>query len=309
MAAAARAPAAIVVADSMQVYRGLDVGTGKPSAADRTAVPHHLLDVCDPAESFSAFEFARQAHRAVEAIQGRGRIPILVGGTGLYLRAFLKGQLSGGAGDPVIRARLQEEAGRDGSDALHARLAAVDPTSAARILPGDLLRIVRALELWERTGMPASAIRPALWDAPRVVVSAFLVLTREREELNRLIDARAKRMWEGGLLREVRGLLDAGWSPDLRALQALGYRQAVAVVTGRMGEAEGLVEMQRVTRNYAKRQLTWFRREPAAEWIAVRGDDWVPPLAETILARLASARDGARVRTGDDCAATTGDRP
>ena len=309
MAVATRVPVEIIVADSMQVFRGLDVGTGKPSPAERMAVPHHLLDVCDPAHVFSAFEFVRRARSAVEEIHARGRLPVLVGGTGLYLRAFLKGQLSGGAGDPAIRARLRAEAGSEGSAALHARLRAVDPVSAARIRPGDLFRIVRALELWELTGEPPSAIRPALWDSPHVAVSAFLVLMREREELNRLIDARAKRMWEGGLLTEVRRLLDAGYPPDLRALQALGYRQAVAAITGKVREAEALADMQRATRNYAKRQVTWFRREPTAEWVTVRGDDWVAPLTATILGRLAEPNDARLRPIGDGHAVSTGNRP
>ncbi len=286
MAVAARAPGEIIVADSMQVYRGMDVGTGKPSVADRRAVPHHLLDICDPTQVFSAFEFARRTRDAVDQIRARRRVPVVVGGTGLYLRAFLKGQLSGGAGDPAVRARLRAEAAAQGTAALHARLRRVDPDSAAGIRPGDLFRIIRALELWELTGAPASALRPGLWDPPRVTVSAFVVLTRERPELFRLIDLRAQRMWEEGLVAEMRDLLDAGYAADLRPFQSLGYRQALAVIKGEVGEAEALAEMQRATRNYAKRQLTWFRREPAAEWITVRGADWVEPLATTLLARL-----------------------
>lgn len=292
MAVAARAPAEIIVADSMQVYRGMDVGTGKPSAADRCAVPHHLVDVCDPTQAFSAFDFARLAHAAVEAVRARGRLPILVGGTGLYLRAFLKGQLSGGTGEPAIRDRLRAEAEVRGSSALHDRLRAVDPRSADSIRSGDLFRIIRALELWESTGQPASTVRPGLWDAPRVAVSAFVVLTRERQELFRLIDLRAARMWEDGLVAEVRGLLAAGYAADVRPFQSLGYRQALALIRGEMGEAEALAEMQRSTRNYAKRQLTWFRREPAAEWLTVRGVDWVEPLASGLLSRLERSGSG-----------------
>jgi tRNA dimethylallyltransferase len=273
----------------MQIYRGLDVGTGKPSPEERRAVPHHLVDACDPTEPFSAFEFARRAGRLAAEIRARGRLPILVGGTGLYLRAFLKGQLAGAAGDPRIRARLRAEASRDGCASLHARLDRVDPDSARTIRANDLFRVVRALELWELTGQPPSAVRPALWDPPRVTVSAFVVLMREREELYRLIDARARRMWESGLVAEVRGLLAAGVPPGARPLQALGYRQALAVLAGRATEAEAVAEMQRATRNYAKRQLTWFRREPAAEWIRVRGEGWVEPLATEILARLGGA--------------------
>jgi tRNA dimethylallyltransferase len=309
MAVARRMPSEIIVADSMQVYRGLDVGTGKPSAADRRAVPHHLVDVCDPTETFSAFEFARCARGLVAEVHARGRLPILLGGTGLYLRAFLKGQLAGEAGDPAIRARLRAEAARQGAAALHARLRQTDPASAARIRSGDLFRVIRALELAELTGGAASTIRPGLWDPPHVAVAAFLVLMRDRGELYGLIDARAKRMWEEGLLAEVQGLLRLGYAPEVRPLQALGYRQAVAVLQGHLGEAEGLTEMQRATRNYAKRQVTWFRREPTAEWITVRGDHWVEPLAAAILERLtATGREEGRVRD-DRRPASTGEGP
>lgn len=278
------------MADSMQVHRGMDVGTGKPSAAERTAVPHHLLDVCDPGETFSASAFASRAQAVVEEIRRRGRLPILVGGTGLYLRAFLKGRLAGAGEDPAIRDRLRQEAAVGGARSLHERLRALDPPSAERIHAGDLLRIVRALELWEVTGRRPSELRPALWDPPRTTVSALVVLTREREELYRLIDARARRMWEAGLANEVRGLLATGYSPDLPTLKSLGYRQAVAYLQGRRGAAEALAEMQRVTRNYARRQLTWFRREPTAEWVTVRGWEWVEPLAEKLLQRLAQPK-------------------
>jgi tRNA dimethylallyltransferase len=297
----------IIVADSMQVYRGLDLGTGKPSPAERCAVPHHLLDVCDPTETFSAFEFARRARRLVAEIHARGRLPILVGGTGLYLRAFLKGQLAGEAGDPAIRARLRAEAAGASGGLLHDRLRQVDPASAAAIRPGDVFRLVRALELWELTGIRPSAMRPGLWDSPQVTVTAFLVLMRERQELYRAIDLRARRMWEDGLVAEVRGLVRAGYAPTLRPLQALGYRQAAAVVAGQSTEAEALAEMQRATRNYAKRQVTWFRREPTAEWVTVRGDDWVDPLAATIVARLAGAAAGPERSSDDGPAATARD--
>lgn len=286
LAVARRAPGEIIVADSMQVYRGMDAGTGKPSAPERAAIPHHLLDLCDPTQTFSASEFASQAQAVVPEIRGRGRLPILVGGTGLYLRAFLKGRLVGPEGNPAIRARLTQEAAVGGARSLHERLRALDPPSAERIHPGDLFRIVRALELLEITGRRPSELRPALWDPPRVTVSALVVLTREREELYRLIDERARRMWEAGLVSEVGSLLAAGCAPDLPALKSLGYRQAVAYLQGRRSAAEALAEMQRATRNYARRQLTWFRREPAALWVMVRGWEWVEPLAERLLARL-----------------------
>ena len=286
LAVARRAPGEIIVADSMQVYRGMDVGTGKPSAPERATIPHHLLDLCDPTQTFSASEFASRAQAVVPEIRGRGRLPILVGGTGLYLRAFLKGRLVGPEGNPAIRARLTQEAAVGGAGSLHERLRALDPPSAERIHPGDLFRIVRALELLEITGRRPSELRPALWDPPRVTVSALVVLTREREELYRLIDERARRMWEAGLVTEVGSLLAAGCAPDLPALKSLGYRQAVAYLQGRRNAAEALAEMQRATRTYARRQLTWFRREPTAEWVTVHGWEWVEPLAEKLLARL-----------------------
>jgi tRNA dimethylallyltransferase len=311
MAVALRTRGEIIVADSMQVYRRMDIGTGKPSLADRGAVPHHLVDLCDPREQFSAFEFARLARLRVTEARARGGVPILVGGTGLYLRAFLKGQLSGPSGDPTVRARLRAQAARSGSASLHARLRELDPTSADRIRPGDLFRIIRALELHELAGKPASAIRPGLWDLAEDAASAcfLLVLMRDRQELYRLIDARAERMWEAGLLEETRTLLDAGYAADLRPLQALGYRQAVAVLQGRMGEAEALAEMQRATRNYAKRQVTWFRREPAAEWVTVQGDAWVEPLAAAVLARLAHRGPAAGPLRDRDQSARASDRP
>ncbi len=287
MAVARAAPGEIVAADCMQVYRGLDIGTGKPSPHDRAAVPHHLVDVCDPTESFSAHEFARRAQGAVDAIASRGRLPVLVGGTGLYLRAFLKGSLAGRGAEPALRLRLMQEARERGADALFTRLRAVDPASAARIHPADLVRIVRALELAETTGRRPSEMRPALWDGPQRSNAVMVVLARERAELWALIDARCRRMWEGGLLDEVRALLARGLAAEARPLQAIGYRQAVAVLLGGLAEREGLAAMQRATRQYAKRQLTWYRREPAAEWVSVRGWDWVEPLARELVERMA----------------------
>ncbi|HTU01755.1 MAG TPA: tRNA (adenosine(37)-N6)-dimethylallyltransferase MiaA, partial [Candidatus Sulfotelmatobacter sp.] len=271
LALAQRAPGEIVVADSMQVYRGLDVGTGKPTAAERARVAHHLLDIREPYQDFSAAEFAEVARGVVSEIAGRQRLPILVGGTGLYLRAFLRGALAP-APDPAIRARLRAEATHHGAAALHARLAALDPPSANRIHPHDLVRILRALEIQAATGRPPSAVRPGLWSPPRIGVAGFLVLTRERGELGRLIDARCAAMWSGGLLDETRRLLSDPIGFTSRRLDALGYRQARGFLEGRLSAAEALAAMQAATRTYAKRQLTWFRREPAATWRTVAGD-------------------------------------
>jgi tRNA dimethylallyltransferase len=299
LAIARRARGEIIVSDSMQVYRGMDVGTGKPPAKERAAVPHHLLDICDPDETFSASEFATRAHVLVEEIRGRGRRPILVGGTGLYLRAFLKGRLAGAGGDPAIRGRLREEAAVAGPRALHERLRGLDPATAARVHPHDLFRIVRSLELAEVTGRRPSEIRPDLWEPPRVVVTSMLVLTRERLELDRLIDQRARGMWDGGLPDEVGRLLAGGYGPSLPAFRSLGYRQAVAHLAGRLTAAEALTAMQQATRRYARRQLAWFRREPAAQWLTVRGWDWVEPLAEQMVGRPLARGDLAEFARPD----------
>jgi tRNA dimethylallyltransferase len=299
MAVAREAPGEIVAADCMQVYRGLDIGTGKPSRQDRAGVPHHLVDICDPSERFSAHEFTQRAQQAVDAIAARGRLPILVGGTGLYLRAFLKGRLAGPGADPALRSRLMQEAREQGAGALFGRLRAADPASAARIHPADLVRIVRALEIAEITGRRPSEVRLALWDAPRRANTLMVVLSRQREELSALIDARCRRMWETGLLDEVRALLARGLGAEARPLQAIGYRQAVAVLLGRLAEGEGLAAMQRATRQYAKRQLTWYRREPAAEWVSVQGWAWIEPLARELVERLARMASPAAAPLGE----------
>lgn len=296
LAIARRAGGEIIVADSMQVYRGMDAGTGKPTRGEREAVPHHLLDICDPRDTFSASEFALRAHLLVKEIKRRERVPIIVGGTGLYLRAFLKGRLVGPGGDPAIRARLRQEGEALGPQTLHDRLARLDPVTAARIHPHDLFRVVRALELLESTGRRPSQTRPDLWEPPRVSLLSMVVLARERYELDQLIDERARGMWEGGLVEEVRRLLAEGYTFDLPAFKSLGYRQAVSYLQGRLTEREALLAMQQATRRYARRQLTWFRREPAAEWRMVRGWNWVERLAEELVVRLAQGERAAECR-------------
>jgi len=297
---ARRAGGEIIVADSMQVYRGMDAGTGKPTAGERGVVPHHLLDICDPRDTFSASEFAMRAHTLVKEIRRRGRVPIIVGGTGLYLRAFLKGRLVGPGGDPAIRTRLKREGEAWGPRTLHDRLARLDPTTAARIHPHDVFRVVRALELFESTGQRPSEVRRDLWEPPRVSVVSMVVLNRERSELDRLIDERARRMWEGGLVGEVRRLLAEGHTPDLPALKSLGYRQAVAFLQGCLTEGEAILAMQRATRRYARRQCIWFRREAAAEWRMVRGWDWVETLAEQLAAGLVEQQPATESRMSND---------
>jgi tRNA dimethylallyltransferase len=265
----------IVNADSVQVYRHLDVGTAKPTPAQRAAVPHHLIDVADPREQYSAGRFAEQAAKAAADIRGRGRVPFLVGGTGLYLRAFLEGLLGDAAGDAALRARLDEEhaaAVREGdAERLHRRLAALDPESAGRIHARDVRRTLRALELHALTGRRPSELRRAHGFAERRYDRLFLVVDPGRDELAARIDRRCEQMIEGGLLQEVRRLRELGYGPELPALQAIGYRHMQPVIEGAETLRNVLAQMQHDTRQFARRQRTWFRAVPDA--IRVHPDD------------------------------------
>ena len=257
----------IVSCDSQQVYRGLDLGTAKPSAAERAAVPHHLLDVADPRESYSAAEFARAARLALDDIRARGRLAIVAGGTGLYLRALLHGLFEGPSRDDALRARLERIASRRGDARLHRLLARVDPAAARRIAPRDRVRVVRALEVYFRTGRPISEEHRG-GGAPLAGFRPFLVgLAPDRARLRDAVAARTRRMLADGLVDEVRGLLAAGVPADARPLQAIGYRQAMAVVRGERTEAQAELEIVAATMRFAKRQMTWFRhQEPGLRW-------------------------------------------
>ena len=257
----------IVSCDSQQVYRGLDVGTAKPTAAERRAVPHHLLDVADPRGAFSAAAFARLARVVIADVRGRGRLPVVAGGTGLYLRALLHGLFSGPSRDDALRARLEALASRHGDGRLHRLLARVDPAAAARIGARDRVRVVRALEVYFRTGRPISDEQRAGAEPLRGFRVLVLGLDPGRQRLRGAVEARARRMLGEGLVAEVRGLLAAGVPADARALQSIGYRQALAIVRGEMSEAEAERAIVTATMRFAKRQKTWFRhQEPGIRW-------------------------------------------
>ncbi len=255
--------AEIVSADSRQVYRRLDAGTAKPSAEQRARVPHWLLDCADPSEHFDAARWSKEAVSAIANIQARGKIPLVCGGTGLYLRALLEGLSPLPPRDEVLRARLQAEAESHGRDALHARLAAADPEAAAGIPPANLQRVLRALEVLELTGKPISEH----WRAGRAGgLKATLVLRMDlTPELSReRIEARARIMWPG-LLAEVKALVPAEFTGMEPGFTSLGYREALACARGEMSRDEGLAKLLSLTLGYAKRQRTWFRNQLDAE--------------------------------------------
>lgn len=272
----------IVNADSMQVYRCLDIGTAKPSPADRARVRHHLIDVVAPDVQYNAGRYAADARAAVTKIHGRAGRVFLVGGTGLYIRALLEGLDAGVPSKPELRQRLEEEHARAREEGdpglLHRRLADVDPASAERLHPHDLQRIVRALEIAELTGRPASAhFRSQASRGPRYQL-IHLAIDPGPEALVQRIDARCERMIEAGLLREVRSLREKGFGPELPAMQAIGYRHMQPVIDGRDILANVLVAMKRDTRQLARRQRTWLRAVPSVrwrapeDWRAIRGD-------------------------------------
>lgn len=262
-----RFPLEIVNADSVQVYRGLDIGSAKPSPRDRAEVPHHLVDVADPGEGYNAGRFVREAQEAILRIRGRGRVPLVVGGTGMYLRALLRG-LDPLPSDPRLRDALRRRWDREGGEALYRELARVDPATAERVHPADRVRVLRALEIAQAAGVPASALRSSWSGGGQRHRLLFLALrAADRALLYRRIDDRVEAMLRGGLLEEVRSLLARGYRPGLPALRSLGYRHLLAHLVEGQPLDRAVEQMKRDTRRYAKRQMTWLSAEPGVLWI------------------------------------------
>jgi tRNA dimethylallyltransferase len=280
----------IVNCDSLQVYRGFDIGTAKVPTAERQRVPHHLIDIVEPTDLFTAGDYARVAQAAIREISARGKTVVLVGGTGFYLRGLLEGLSPGPARDDILRARLlNKEQVRPGR--LHQILARLDPVSAARIHPNDKNKTMRALEVRLLEGAPVSS----MFERGRAPLSGFLPvkigLDPPRELLYARLNERAQRMFEiGGLADEVRRLLSAGVPPEAKPFESLGYKQVLLMLQGRITREQALESTQLETRRYAKRQLTWFRKEQAVQWIAGFGDDpQVQTEALAILRRAGAA--------------------
>lgn len=257
----------IVCMDSMQIYRGMDIGTAKPTADEMCDVPHHMLDVADPAEPFSVARYQEMAEEVIEGIHSRGHRALLVGGTGLYLRALRHPMAMGMVtGDASLREQLEEQAKQtDGRYALHQKLSEVDPETAARLHVNDVRRVVRALEVYQLTGIPFSQQPQTQAEPPfRYRVAS---LTMEREILYQRIEQRVDRMLEDGLVEEVRTLLDSGVPADAQALKGLGYKELIPYLQGRISLEEAAYQLKLGTRHYAKRQLTWMRREEDVFWV------------------------------------------
>jgi len=261
----------VVNADSQQVYRGMEVGTSKPTAAEMRGVPHHLYSIVEPDEDFDAAAYATRADQTVADITSRKNVPIICGGTGLYIRALTRGLAEMPRVPVEVREKVWVEIERHGAPRAHARLTAVDPAAAERITPADRQRIQRALEVFDATGVPISEFQKAHRFARPRYDCLKIGLRIPRTELHRRIDARARRMFAAGLVDEVRGLLANGYSPELRSFKAIGYRQAVDVVRGLLSVSEAAALTARDTRRYAKRQETWFRADPEVRW--VEGDE------------------------------------
>jgi tRNA dimethylallyltransferase len=258
----------IVSCDSVAVYRGMDLGTAKPAKEEQARLPHHLIDVADPDQPFTAGEYSRQARALLRQIASRGRLPIVTGGTGLYLRALTEGLFAGPERQQELRARLQKSRKKHGEGWLHRLLQRLDPASAARIHPNDAAKLIRAIEVCLAAHKPLSEVQGR---DPLVGFRLLRIgLNPPRQALYDHLNQRAAAMFAAGLIEETRSLL-ARYGP-VKALDSLGYRQAMAVLAGTMSEEAAIAAAQQGHRNYAKRQLTWFRREPEVHWIEAFGD-------------------------------------
>ena len=260
-------------ADSMQIYRGMNVGTAKPTEEEKQGVPHHLIDVADPDETFNAAVYRRAAVPVIERVSRAGAPCYVVGGSGLYIRALLGGLFDCPESSEELRGKLRRAWEEEGAGALHAHLRSLDPTAADAIHPNDRIRVMRALEVMALTGRPFSSVARNHGFRDRGFRALKICLHMKRERLYARINQRTRVMIENGLVEETRALLEKGYSPELKPLQSIGYRHAVAYLGG-VWDLETLIErLQADTRRYAKRQLTWFRGDPEYRWRAPEDED------------------------------------
>ncbi|MFQ5900541.1 MAG: tRNA (adenosine(37)-N6)-dimethylallyltransferase MiaA, partial [Thermodesulfobacteriota bacterium] len=262
----------IVSADSMQVYRYMDIGTAKPTVEERGGVIHYMIDILNPDEEFNAVRYRKMATEVIEDLIKKGKKIFVVGGTGLYIRALVKGFVDIPAKDMSIRDRLEKEIEIIGAVGLHERLKGLDPTAASRIHPNDRVRIIRALEVYYQTDLPISQIQERHGFMDSHYDTLIIGISMDRGDLYRKIEARTDRMMEDGIVDEVKGLLEKGYGPELKPMQALGYKQITEYIVGRVDLGEALRLLKRDTRRYAKRQITWFNKEDGMHWLSDKGD-------------------------------------
>ena len=258
----------IICMDYMQIYRRMDIGTAKPTLEEQAMVPHHMVDIVEPTENYAVADYALAAEKVIEEIASRGKQPILVGGTGLYLKALMHGlSLGNASGDEKIRARLYGIADEpDGKIRLHQRLSEVDPVSAAKFHPNDIRRVIRAMEVYELTGTPISRQKQEETERPFQILP--LAIDMPRDLLYARLEKRVHLMMQLGLLQEVKNLLESGVTPQMQSMQGIGYKELIPVVQGTQSLESAVWQMILNTRHYAKRQGTWLRTEPKTIWIS-----------------------------------------
>jgi tRNA dimethylallyltransferase len=273
----------VLTADSTQVYRGMDIGTDKPSFEDRQEVHHRLIDLVNPDEPFNVGEYRRHAVAEIDRLHREGRIPLVVGGTGLYIRALLHGLWPGPPVDWTLRRALEQEAENRGLPALYQELGKIDQERARRVHPNDGVKVLRALEIFRQTGVPASQAHEQHGFQERPYSALVLGLTMDREALYRRIEERVHIEIEKGLVEETRQLLAQGYSRSLTSMKSLGYRQMAGYLEGEYDFGEAIRLLQRDTRHFAKRQMTWFRKEPEIQWVSVSPDESSPTITTRMM--------------------------
>jgi tRNA dimethylallyltransferase len=276
----------ILTADSRQVFRGLDIGTDKPPVEARGGVPHRLIDLVEPDQPFNAGIFRRHALAEIERLYGERKLPLVVGGTGLYVRALLRGLCDVPETDLPTRARLMEQVKQEGRERMYRELQKVDPATAKRVHPNDEPKVLRALEIHQRSGKRLSEVQKHHRFGDDSFTSLVVGLTRERAALYRRIESRVEQLFASGLVDETRRLLARGYSRDSAAMKGVGYRQVAGFVAGEYDLAEAVRRLKRDTRRFAKRQMTWFRKEPNVEWLSIEEEESATAVAERIAPRI-----------------------
>ena len=276
----------ILTADSTQVYRGMNIGTDTPSEEDRQRVPHRLIDLVEPDAPFNAGEFRRLALREIVRLYEKGLLPLVVGGTGLYVRALLRGLWAGPPSDRTLRRELEEEAQARGGESMYQELGRVDPVTARRLHPRDTVKVLRALEVYRQTGVPLSKAHDEHRQRTASFRALVLGLTMERAVLYQRIDQRVDAELAKGLVDETRTLLAKGYSRELVSMKSLGYRQVAGYLEGEYSFDEAVRRLKRDTRHFAKRQMTWFRKEPGLTWVEVQPGESVRSISQRVVTRI-----------------------